>query len=80
VPISSIRFFTGEVAHGGVAVDDPGSWERVPLDDACLVGMERELVPSETLAQNIQNPLGIPEVRERPSRRRRRIGQGYFSS
>src|SRR5262245_38760139 len=27
--------------------------------------MERELVPSETLAQYIQNPLGILEVRER---------------
>ena len=35
------------------------------IDEACLVGMERELVPSKTLAQNIQNPLGILEVRER---------------
>src|SRR5215472_19091635 len=35
------------------------------VDKACLVGMERELVPSETLAQYIQNPLGILEVRER---------------
>src|SRR5262249_53757773 len=29
------------------------------------VGMERELVPSKTLGQYIQNPLGILEVRER---------------
>jgi len=36
------------------------------VDEACLVGMERELVPSKTLAQYIQNPLGILEVRERP--------------
>src|SRR5215813_6643991 len=35
------------------------------IDEARLVGVERELVPSETLAQNIQNPLGILEVRER---------------
>src|SRR5215472_2078760 len=35
------------------------------IDEARLVGMERELVPSETLAQYIQNPLGILEVRER---------------
>jgi hypothetical protein len=35
------------------------------IDETCLVGMERELVPSETLAQYIQNPLGILEVRER---------------
>src|SRR5499427_4382433 len=35
------------------------------IDEACLVGMERELVPSETLAQNVQNPLGVLEVRER---------------
>src|SRR6516225_6822952 len=35
------------------------------VDEACLVGMERELVPSKTLAQYIQNPLGILEVRER---------------
>jgi hypothetical protein len=35
------------------------------VDEACLVGVELELVPSKTLAQNIQNPLGILEVRER---------------
>jgi hypothetical protein len=35
------------------------------IDEACLVGMERELVPSKTLAQYIQNPLGILEVRKR---------------
>src|SRR5215471_10090058 len=35
------------------------------IDEARLVGMERELVPCETLAQNFQNPLGILEVRER---------------
>src|SRR5215471_12772470 len=35
------------------------------IDESRLVGVERELVPSETLAQNIQNPLGILEVRER---------------
>jgi signal transduction histidine kinase len=35
------------------------------IDETRLVGLERELVPSETLAQNIQNPLGILEVRER---------------
>ena len=35
------------------------------VDEACLVGMERELVPSKTLAQNVQNPLGILEIRER---------------
>jgi hypothetical protein len=35
------------------------------IDEARLVGMERKLVPSETLAQNIQNPLGVLEVRER---------------
>src|SRR6516225_5097077 len=35
------------------------------VDEACLVGMELELVPSKTLAQYIQNPLGILEVRER---------------
>jgi hypothetical protein len=35
------------------------------IDETRLVGVERELVPSETLAQNIQNPLGILEVRER---------------
>src|SRR5262249_25426684 len=33
------------------------------IDEARLVGMERELVPCETLAQNFQNPLGILEVR-----------------
>jgi hypothetical protein len=27
--------------------------------------MERELVPSKTLAQNVQNPLGILEIRKR---------------
>src|SRR5262245_55691103 len=35
------------------------------IDEARLVGMERELVSSETLAQNIQNPLGVLEIRER---------------
>jgi hypothetical protein len=35
------------------------------VDEACLVGMQRELVPSKTLAQDVQNPLGILEVRER---------------
>src|SRR5262249_33440745 len=35
------------------------------IDESRLVGVERELVPSETLAQNIQNPLGILEVLER---------------
>src|SRR5262249_39972235 len=35
------------------------------IDEARLVGMERELVPCETLAQNFQNPLGILEVRAR---------------
>jgi hypothetical protein len=34
------------------------------IDEACLVGMERELVPSKTLAQNVQNPLGILEIRK----------------
>ena len=32
------------------------------IDEARLVGMERELVPSETLAQNVQDPLGVLEV------------------
>jgi len=35
------------------------------IDKACLVGMERELVPRKTLAQYIQNPLGILKVCER---------------
>ena len=35
------------------------------IDEARLVGVERELVSTKTLAQNIQNPLGILEVRER---------------
>src|SRR5262245_24379206 len=35
------------------------------IDEACLVGVERELVPSKTLAQNVQNPFGILGVRER---------------
>ena len=33
------------------------------IDEACLVGMERELVPSKTLAQNAQNPFGVLEIR-----------------
>jgi hypothetical protein len=37
------------------------------IDEACLVGVERELVPSKTPAQNVQNPLGILEVRKAPS-------------
>jgi hypothetical protein len=35
------------------------------VDEACLVGVERELVPSKTLAQSGQNPRGILEIRER---------------
>src|SRR5262245_3234634 len=35
------------------------------IDEARLVGMQRELVPSKTLAQNVQDPLGILEVRKR---------------
>src|SRR6516225_10146717 len=35
------------------------------VDEACLVGMEREPVPSETLVQNVQNPLGVLGIRER---------------
>jgi len=35
------------------------------IDEARLVGMERELVPSETLAQNVQDPFGVPGIRER---------------
>ena len=35
------------------------------VDEACLVGMECELVPSKTLAQYLQNPLGILDVRKR---------------
>ena len=35
------------------------------IDKACLVGMERELVPRKSLAQYIQNPLGILKVCER---------------
>src|SRR5215831_9984840 len=35
------------------------------IDEACLVGMERELVPSKTLAQYVQNPPGILDVCER---------------
>src|SRR5262245_66442810 len=34
------------------------------IDEACLVGVERELVPSKTLAQYVQNPLGILAIRE----------------
>jgi hypothetical protein len=44
----------------------PAIWSvTAEIDVACLVGMERELVPSKTLAQYIQNPLGILEIRER---------------
>ena len=35
------------------------------VDEARLVGMERKLVPSETLAQNAENPLGVEEVLKR---------------
>ena len=35
------------------------------VDEACLVGMEREPVPSKTLAQYVQNPFGVLEVCER---------------
>src|SRR5580700_272385 len=35
------------------------------IDEARLVGVERKLVPGETLAQDIQNPLGVLEIRER---------------
>jgi hypothetical protein len=34
------------------------------VDEARLVGVERKLVPCETLAQNSQNPLGILVIRE----------------
>ena len=35
------------------------------VDEARLVGMERKLVPSETLAQNAEDPLGVEEVLKR---------------
>jgi hypothetical protein len=35
------------------------------IDEACLLGVELEPVPSKTLAQHVQNPLGILEIRER---------------
>src|SRR5262245_30888341 len=35
------------------------------VDEARLVGMQLELVPSKTLAQNIQDPLGVQEIRKR---------------
>jgi hypothetical protein len=35
------------------------------VDEARLVGMEREPVPSKPLVQDIQNPLGILEIRKR---------------
>ena len=44
----------------------PPIWSvAAEIDEARLVGMEREPIPSETLAQNDQNPLGVAEVRER---------------
>src|SRR5262249_53207739 len=46
-------------AHGGVAVDDPGSWERVPLQE----GMEPipwESAPSPRQPLLPDNPLGVP--------------------
>ena len=48
------------------------------IDEARLVGMERELVPSKTLAQNVQNPLGILEVRERHHGVIGESGEGTF--
>src|SRR5437870_13772465 len=35
------------------------------INEACLVGMQRELVPSKTLAQNVEDPLRVAEVCER---------------
>src|SRR5262245_3437227 len=35
------------------------------VDEARFVGVERELIPSETLAQNVKDPLGVPEIRKR---------------
>src|SRR5215467_11554892 len=49
------------------------------IDKACLVGMERELVPSKTLTQNIQNPFGILEIRERHHGVVGETGKGTFS-
>src|SRR5262244_1972424 len=48
------------------------------IDEACLVGVERELVPSKTLAQYVQNPLGILEVRERHDGVIGESGEGTF--
>ena len=35
------------------------------VDEARLVGMKREPIPSKTLAQYVQDPLGVAVVRER---------------
>src|SRR5215470_15346981 len=37
-PISSIRFLTGELRSIGVAVDDPGRWQRMPGEERVEAG------------------------------------------
>src|SRR5262245_53783737 len=57
-----------------------GTWAiAAEIDEACLVGVERELVPSETLAQNVQDPFGILEIRERHHGVVGETGKGTFS-
>ena len=41
-------------------------WAEV--DEACLVGMEREPIPRKTLAQHRQDPFGVDDVVERHHR------------
>src|SRR5215831_3784790 len=44
----------------------PSIWSvAAEIDEARLVAVEFEPVPSKTLAQDIQDPFGIPGIRER---------------
>ena len=46
-------------AHGGVAVDDPGSWERVPLQEV-MEPIPWESAPSPRQPLLPDNRLGVP--------------------
>jgi len=51
---------------------------RAKVDETCLVRVEREPVPSKTLAQHRQDPVGIDDVVERHNRVVSVAGKGTF--
>jgi hypothetical protein len=58
VQISRIRFLTGELRSGGISVNDPGSWQRVAVEERV------EACPGEPLRTRATFQPFVPRLRD----------------